>query len=214
MTTLRLLLVSILLALGSAPSSSWATVITFQDGGPEGTPISGHYAGLGVQMPIWEFWDSTLPGDAFPFFDSRGALRRSDPAEIRFAQPIHGLTVDGFLQATGPLQQWTLTAYDTADSVLGSVSGTIIGVGSPIPGTFHTFLPSSLSLNFEGNQILRVEITQGGPFDPDGARYAIDTLLFTPDLDLTPIPEPTTLLLWGGAAGVGVVRWLTRRRSG
>jgi hypothetical protein len=31
---------------------------------------------------------------------------------------------------------------------------------------------------------------------------------------ISPVPEPTTLLLWGtGAAGLGVARWLKRRNS-
>jgi hypothetical protein len=211
-----LLLVFVLLPL-STPNS-WATVIGFEDG-TNGAEVSGQYAALGVVMPKWKFHDKTVAGNnPFPFIDKWGVVPTGDGTapEVRFAQPILGLTVDGFLQADefGALRQWTLTAYDTSNAVLGSVSGTIIGLGSPIPGTFHTFLPSSLSLSLDG--IKRVEITHGGPVEPIGAKFGIDTLLFIPDPDLAPapVPEPTTLLLWGGAAGVGMVRWFTRRRSG
>jgi hypothetical protein len=42
----------------------------------------------------------------------------------------------------------------------------------------------------------------------------VDTLLFTPDIDLAPIPEPATLLLFGTtAAGIGIARWRRRRTA-
>jgi hypothetical protein len=217
MTPLRLL-VFVLVTLGSPPVSS-ATVITFEDG-VSNTAVLSHYAPVGVVMPNWRFHDGSVEGNVkFPFIDNRGVVvdfgvADSTTGRIGFAAPIHGLTLDGFLQAdvSGALRQWTLTAYDRSDGLLGSVSGTIIGVGSPVPGTFSTFLPSALSLSFEGNQISGVAVSIGGPFDPIGAKFGVDTLLFTPDIDLAPIPEPATLLLFATtAAGLGLAGWSRRR---
>lgn len=212
MTTLRVF-VLVLLSLASA-SQSFATVITFE-GGVSGSPVAG-YDALGVIFPSWRFHDITTPGtNQYPFIDNWGIVPGDFPNNrILFPAPIHALTLDGFLQADefGALRQWTLTAYNNSDLLLGSVSGTIIGVGSPVPGTFHTFLPSAISLTFQGNQVSRAEVSFGGPFDSAGAKFGVDTLLFTPDTDLAPIPEPSTLLLWGTTtAGLGVARWLRRR---
>jgi len=68
--------------------------------------------------------------------------------------------------------------------------------------------PLTPPLNLVGEGILTVHL--GAPFVTDGARVRLG---YQYDF-ITPVPEPTTVLLWGTAAvGVALASWRGRRRA-
>ena len=78
------------------------------------------------------------------------------------------------------------------------------GVGGPEP---------LLDLHLSGQGLARASLGQTCFLGEDSCTYFGLGMDF--DFAPAPVPEPATLLLWGtGAAGLGVARWIRRRRSG
>jgi len=107
-------------------------------------------------------------------------------------------SVGGFFTYLEPL---TLTAFDAAHNSLGSVHSafsTNLAL-SGVPGSTPN---EHLELDFAGG-ITSVIITA----DPLGSSFTLD------DLNISPVPEPSTLLLLGGSLAA-TLTWMRRRRRG
>ena len=73
---------------------------------------------------------------------------------------------------------------------------------------FPNMVPDITEYELRGQGEFLLALHRTKPTGADAWQW--DSMTF----DLQPIPEPATLLLWGtGAAGLGVARWLKRRRA-
>lgn len=96
----------------------------------------------------------------------------------------------------GNIASVVLTAPFTLDGFLSRTSE------PPFPNMFPDM--TVYGLHGQGEFLLALHRAPSGS-------WQWDSMVF----ELQPIPEPATLLLWGtGAAGLGVARWIRRRRSG
>jgi hypothetical protein len=146
----------------------------------------------------------------------------SDP---RLFGPINSTltTVDFFVPGTNGGIPATVTGFGAVFSDVDTATGaslTFLNSGGAALGPFFAS-PANNGLSFfgalfPGEQISQVQIVSGNvPFGPSefGAIdiIAMDDFLYS---ELSPIPEPTTLLLLGTtAAGLGLARWRQRRRT-
>jgi hypothetical protein len=101
----------------------------------------------------------------------------------------------------GNIASVVLSAPFTLDGILFRASE---------PPPFPPFFPfrevTEYALHGQGEFLLALHRTK--PTGVDAWQW--DSMVF----ELEPVPEPATLLLWGtGAAGVGLVRWVKRRRQ-
>ena len=124
-------------------------------------------------------------------FDDGGAI------SITFATPV--FSVGGFFTYVAPL---TLTAFDTSNNLLGSVSS-----------GFSTNLALSGEVGSSPNELLRLTSTIGiGSIliagDPASGSFVLDDLTYD---TVAPVPEPGTLTLLVTAAAAALFR---RRRDG
>lgn len=105
------------------------------------------------------------------------------------------------LPGTSPGAIFTLTTPFTFSGDL--VIATLTDVG----------LEPLLDLHLSGQGLARARLGQTCFLGEDSCTYFGLGMDF--DFAPAPVPEPATLLLWGtGAAGLGLARWIRRRRSG
>ena len=122
--------------------------------------------------------------------------------------------VQAFLSDTAPLGNYTISAYDSTHTLLGTVvviAGTQLppgysGGSFPAPGTFP--LPG-LFVGFE-DSVAEIASIQIGPSSSSGDAFAVDDVSFGGSP--SSVPEPATLgLLTLGAFGLVSLRKFRRR---
>ena len=151
--------------------------VTFSEaGGGSGTP------GLEADLAVWGLYFPNIPGASLGFAlnDSHGASNIG----IDFNEDVSDIN---FLLSTGTATTWTVTAFSSANSNLGSITATN-------PGGQQAVLAS---LPFTG--VRRITIT-----DPENSFITVlDDLRFT-----ATAPEPGSLALLGMSVlpVVGMIR--------
>lgn len=201
------------------------------DGGGQATTVSGTpFAGfLNIRGALF-----TTPGTGFIQAPPSGlATQFSNPtyngfgtfSDPRLFGPIGSTltTVDFFVPGTNGGTPATVTGFGAVFSDVDTAAGASLNFLNPSGASLGTFFvpPANNGLSFfgalfPGEQISQVQIISGNvPFGPSEAGnidiIAMDDFLYS---ELSPIPEPATLLLWGSTmAGLGVGAGWKRRRQ-
>jgi hypothetical protein len=202
------------------------------DGGGQATTVSPapfagflNIRGALLTTPGTDFVQAPPSGLAAlfnPTYSSFGTF--SDP---RLFGPINSTVtvtfVDFFVPGSNGTIPATATGFGAVFSDVDTATGALLTFFSSGGGVLGMFSPSPANDGlsffgaiFPGEQISRVQIVTGNaPFGPSEIGgidiVAMDDFLYS---ELNPIPEPTTLLLFGTtAAGLGLSRWRQRRRK-
>lgn len=135
------------------------------------------------------------------FFSSVGQIPNT--FTLNFPVPLTSLSFTRPQLLTGPSgvthPQWTATALNSLDVAVAAVGQGLIASFSNVPAQTFTLT---------GTEIEKLR------FDSNNFAFASTVAVVVDDLTLTPVPEPTTLLLFGTtAAGIGLAHWRQRRRK-
>ncbi len=198
---------------------SGGTLIDFE-GLAEGTLIDSQYPGVTFgQAPLagrpmidnypWLFGYGASSGSAVLTGSTEGGYPFPTVAGITSTFSTPQSSVQAFLSDTGPLGDYTISAFGTGGVLLESLvvlQSEILPPGYsgglfPPPGTFP--LPG-IFVGFSRSTADIVEL-QIGPSPTSGDAFAIDDLRFGGGGGGAAVPEPATILLLGsGLLGMGV----------
>ena len=141
------------------------------------------------------------PPNTLSVFSSVGQIPNT--FTLNFPAPLTSLSFTRPQLLTGPTgvthPQWIATALNSLDVAVASVGQGLIASFADVPAQTFTLT---------GTDIEKLR------FDSNNFAFASTVAVVVDDLTLNPVPEPATLLLFGTtAAGLGLARWIKRRRS-
>jgi hypothetical protein len=219
-----MLSLALILAL---PVSAWAIEIlalesgSISEDGPAGAfstlfSLEGQRLTLSLigqtQMPAWGFrWCSSTsfvpggpcqPGSVLPI---GGFLGGSDVFGSATLDGVTNIVANNSAPSTDSLSLNVTGSYPVPP--IAGVTGVVFTGPFSLSGFYTRGFGPPFALEGHGVYTLTLEVVHTQIL---GDLWQWRNVEF----DLQPIPEPATLLLWGtGAAGLGVARWVKRRRA-
>jgi hypothetical protein len=193
----RLFLLSILVLISS--SLAKADTITFEGLG-DGTSVTNQFSSILFSNAIVLTAGASL--NEFEFPPNSGAnvvFDNGGPVSITFGSPVSG--VSGFFTY---VTQLTITAYDSSDNIIGTLTSAFNDntALSGDPGSqFNEFLSFSVV-----SGISRITISG----DPAGGSFTLDDLTFTQSASEVPEPGSILLILTGGSVLLGFRKRFSR----